>query len=57
MKDINNLKEIINYYGYANKPVIIIKNNEEHEIDDADNFNNDRIIASQMKNGILTVWL
>lgn len=57
MKDINNLKEIINYYGYTNKPVIIIKNNEEHEIDNADNFNNDRIIASQMKNGILTVWL
>lgn len=57
MKDINNLKEIINYYSYTNKPVIIVKNNEEQEINNSDNFNNDRIIASQMKNGILTVWL
>ena len=57
MKDINNLKEIINYYSYTNKPVIIIKNNEEQKINNSDNFNNDRIIASQMKNGILTVWL
>lgn len=57
MKNINNLKDVIMYYCYSHKPVIVVKNGIEQEISNIDNIANENVFSSCLNNGILTVWM
>ena len=57
MKNINSLKDVIAYYCYSHKPVIVIKNGIEREINNINDLADEYVFSSCLNNGILTVWM
>lgn len=57
MYNIKTVKDIVNYYNHSSSIILIHKDQSRTVVENIDDFKDLTVFSSQLKNGVLKIWI